>query len=77
MEDDRTASRTDKTLVTAMINLAHSIDLKVVAEGVENESQFAFLKQSGCDLFQGYLLGKPISAGAFTQLLEQQMKATS
>lgn len=52
----------NKRLVTAMINLAHSVDLKVVAEGVEEEGQFAFLKDSGCDLIQGYLLGKPMSA---------------
>jgi diguanylate cyclase (GGDEF)-like protein len=77
IEDERNASPTDKKLVTAMINLAHSIDLSVVAEGVENESQFAFLKQSGCNLFQGYLLGRPISAAAFTQMLEQHMKATA
>jgi diguanylate cyclase (GGDEF)-like protein len=77
IEEERIASPTDKKLVTAMINLAHSIDLKVVAEGVENESQFAFLKQSGCNLFQGYLLSKPISAAAFTQLIEQHMKAAA
>jgi EAL domain-containing protein (putative c-di-GMP-specific phosphodiesterase class I) len=63
----------DKKLVTAMINLAHSIDLKVVAEGVENEAQFEFLKQSGCNLIQGYLLGKPMSADAINGLLDQQM----
>jgi diguanylate cyclase (GGDEF)-like protein len=77
IEDERNASPNDKQLVTAMINLAHSIDLTVVAEGVENESQLAFLKQSGCNLFQGYLLGSPISAAAFTKMLEQTMKATA
>jgi EAL domain-containing protein (putative c-di-GMP-specific phosphodiesterase class I) len=56
-----------------MINLAHSIDLKVVAEGVENELQFEFLKQSGCNLIQGYLLGRPMSADAISGLLDQQM----
>jgi diguanylate cyclase (GGDEF)-like protein len=77
VEDERHASPTNKKLVTAMINLAHSIDLMVVAEGVENESQFAFLKQSGCNLFQGYLLSKPVSATALTQLLKQNMKVTA
>ena len=56
-----------------MINLAHSIDLKVVAEGVENEAQFSFLKQSGCDLIQGYLLGKPMTSDAISRLLEQRV----
>ncbi|MCF8168390.1 MAG: EAL domain-containing protein [Rhodoferax sp.] len=64
------ASPADKKLVTAMINLAHSIDLKVVAEGVENEEQFAFLKGSGCNLIQGYLLGRPMSAAAVMGLLQ-------
>jgi EAL domain-containing protein (putative c-di-GMP-specific phosphodiesterase class I) len=60
-----------------MINLAHSIDLKVVAEGVENEAQFDFLKQSGCNLIQGYLLGKPMSADGIDKLLMQQMAVSS
>jgi diguanylate cyclase (GGDEF)-like protein len=59
----------DKRLIAAMIDLAHSISLKVVAEGVENEAQFEFLKSSGCNLIQGYLLGKPMSAQAITALL--------
>lgn len=75
VEDELTASPTDKKLVTAMIHLAHSIDLKVVAEGVENEGQLEFLKQSGCNLIQGYLLGRPVSAAAITQLIEQQAGA--
>ncbi len=59
----------DKKLVKAMINLAHSIDLKVVAEGVETESQFAFLQAAGCNLIQGYLLGRPMSAADLTHRL--------
>ncbi len=62
IEHHSLASGTDKKLVTAMIDLAHSIDLKVVAEGVETEDQLTFLKQSGCNQIQGYLLGKPMSA---------------
>jgi diguanylate cyclase (GGDEF)-like protein len=59
----------DKKLVKAMINLAHSIDLKVVAEGVETESQFAFLQAAGCNQIQGYLLGRPMSAADLTRQL--------
>lgn len=61
----------DEKLVTAMINLAHSIDLKVVAEGVETEGQFEFLKKSGCNLIQGYLLGEPVSGAALASLLKE------
>ena len=58
--------------VTAMIDLAHSIDLKVVAEGVETEDQLAFLKQSGCNQIQGYLLGKPMSADNLLRLIAER-----
>lgn len=53
-------SRQDKALVSAIINFSHDIGKVVVAEGVEREDQFAFLKNSGCDFAQGFLLGKPI-----------------
>jgi diguanylate cyclase (GGDEF)-like protein len=69
IENEDSTTAVDKKLITAMINLAHSIDLKVVAEGVENETQLNFLKANGCDLLQGYLLGRPVSADAITQLL--------
>ncbi len=60
----------DKKLVTAMIDLAHSIELKVVAEGVETEAQFDFLKAAGCNLIQGYLLGRPMSADGIVRQFE-------
>ncbi len=50
----------DKTLVKTIITMAHNLNLKVVAEGVETESQYEFVKQQGCDIVQGYLLGKPM-----------------
>jgi EAL domain-containing protein (putative c-di-GMP-specific phosphodiesterase class I) len=71
IEHQSLASGTDKKLVTAMIDLAHSIDLKVVAEGVETEDQLAFLKQSGCNQIQGYLLGKPMSADNLLRLIAE------
>lgn len=71
IEHQSLASGTDKKLVTAMIDLAHSIDLKVVAEGVETEDQLAFLKQSGCNQIQGYLLGKPMSADNLLRLITE------
>ena len=39
--------------------MAHSMDLQVIAEGVEQESQLAFLRTQGCDEVQGYLISKP------------------
>ncbi len=76
IENEALACSTDKKLITAMISLAHSIDLKVLAEGVETEAQFAYLGASGCDYIQGYLLGKPISAQMVMALLESQMERT-
>ena len=55
-------SRDHNTIVTAIIGLAHALSLRVVAEGVETEAQLEFLQNSGCDLIQGYLVGKPIDA---------------
>ena len=64
----------DKQLISAMINLGQSIDLRVVAEGVENDTQFDFLKAAGCDLIQGYLLGHPMSAQSICRHLLRQME---
>ena len=63
----------NKRLITAMINLAHSVGLKVVAEGVEDENQFAFLSASSCDLVQGYLLGRPMPANALAGMLGNEI----
>ncbi len=60
----------DMTLVSAIIAMAHKLNLKVVAEGVETEQQLDFLTLHQCDYAQGYLFGKPIPAAAFKRLLE-------
>jgi diguanylate cyclase (GGDEF)-like protein len=57
--DDRAA------IVTAIIAMAHSLELSVVAEGVETEPQLAFLRAQSCDEFQGYLKSKPVPAQDF------------
>jgi predicted signal transduction protein with EAL and GGDEF domain len=56
-------------IVAATIALAHNLQLKVVAEGVEKESQLAFLRERGCDEGQGYLFSKPLEAQAFAEKL--------
>ncbi|MEW8028744.1 MAG: EAL domain-containing protein [Candidatus Thiodiazotropha sp.] len=53
------ADSNDASLVRAMIQLAHAFNIDVIAEGVENESQLAFLQRQGCDFVQGYLVGTP------------------
>ena len=59
----------DLALTTAIIAMAHSLGITVVAEGVEKEAQFDILRARGCDLAQGYWLGYPMSAAEFSQLL--------
>lgn len=56
-------------IVSAIIAMAHALQMEVVAEGVETESQWQELKRLSCDQIQGYLPGKPMSAEDFTVLL--------
>src|SRR5258708_7038993 len=57
------------TLVSTVISMAHSLGLKVVAEGVDEESQAKELERLGCDQMQGYLFSKPVDFDAITVLL--------
>lgn len=59
----------DAQLAQAMINLAKSLGLDVVAEGVENERQRDFLMVSDCNLYQGFLFGKPMPIEEFEEVL--------
>ena len=65
----------DAAIITAIIAMAHSLKLKVVAEGVETEAQLAFLRARHCDEFQGFLMSRPMAAAAFGELLTQQHPA--
>jgi EAL domain-containing protein (putative c-di-GMP-specific phosphodiesterase class I) len=62
---DMTASPEGLALVSTIINLAHSLRLKVVAEGVETEEQARLLRLLSCDEMQGYLFSKPMSREDF------------
>ena len=59
----------DEAITKAIIAMAHSLELKVVAEGVEGEAQLAFLKAWRCDEVQGYLISRPVNASALGDLL--------
>ncbi|MRS89989.1 EAL domain-containing protein [Enterobacteriaceae bacterium RIT714] len=59
---DLSGASDDATIVSAIVALAKTLNLKVVAEGVETEAQQAFLTELGCNTLQGYLLGKPVTA---------------
>lgn len=60
----------DLALTTAIIAMAHSLGITVVAEGVENEAQYALLRDRGCDLAQGFWLGYPVAMDDFLALLK-------
>jgi EAL domain-containing protein (putative c-di-GMP-specific phosphodiesterase class I) len=64
------------SLVTAAVAMGHGLGLEVVSEGVETAAQAAFLKSIGCDLLQGYLLGRPLPAEQVTPMLGQVLLPT-
>ena len=66
----------DAAIAMAIIAMAHSLRLTVIAEGVETEAQLAFLHDHGCDEIQGYLFSKPIPAEQFVELLKNDPTLT-
>jgi len=67
-----TTSKNTAAITRSVIDLAHNLGLKALAEGVETEEQLAFLREHGCNMGQGYLFSKPLNEQAFTQLISQQ-----
>jgi EAL domain-containing protein (putative c-di-GMP-specific phosphodiesterase class I) len=68
---DLCADADDLAIVKAIIALARSLKLQVIAEGVETEAQLALLNSEGCDEYQGYFYARPMDAEAFTALLQK------
>ena len=69
---DLAAGGEDAAITRAIIALAHGLELKVVAEGVETQAQMDFLKLQRCDEIQGYLISPPVPAEQFAELLRAQ-----
>ena len=63
------ADRDDAAITQAVITLAHTLDMRVVAEGVESAAQLQFLTSAGCDEVQGYLLARPLAPEALADTL--------
>lgn len=63
-------------IINAIIQLAKSLNLKSIAEGVETQTQQEFVRQCGCDLMQGYWFSPPVTAAAFEEMLKQQQYGT-
>jgi len=67
----------DTAIVRAIINLGHALDLTVIAEGVETKEQLQYLSALECDVVQGFLFSKALSAKAFEELLVEQRRIAS
>jgi EAL domain-containing protein (putative c-di-GMP-specific phosphodiesterase class I) len=67
---DIMANQDDSAIALAVIAMAHSMRLKVIAEGVENKAQLAFLQENHCDEIQGYYLSRPVTPQQVTALLK-------
>jgi diguanylate cyclase (GGDEF)-like protein/PAS domain S-box-containing protein len=68
---EMTAGNSSLDIVKAILQLAHSLKLEVIAEGVETDQQLCDLRELGCDYLQGYLFSRPVDAGAAERLYQQ------
>jgi len=60
-----------RNIVAMIVSLAHTLGLKVIAEGVEDDEQLRMLRELGCDQIQGYLVGRPVPAQEIDHLLRK------
>jgi EAL domain-containing protein (putative c-di-GMP-specific phosphodiesterase class I) len=71
---DIVTNPSNAAITTAIINMAHSLNVKVIAEGVETAEQYAFLRARGCDEIQGYYFSAPLSAKEVSAMLANRHK---
>jgi diguanylate cyclase (GGDEF)-like protein/PAS domain S-box-containing protein len=71
---DITSNADDAAITSAIISMAHSLGLKVIAEGVETEAQLAFLRKHGCEQMQGYYFSKPVPADDCAVMLREDRR---
>jgi EAL domain-containing protein (putative c-di-GMP-specific phosphodiesterase class I) len=74
---DIQSNQDDAAICAATIAMAHKLSLKVVAEGVENDAQLAYLAQFGVDFVQGYFLSRPLPATEMEAFLRTQLAMAS
>ena len=66
------SDRRSSSIIAAVIDLAHALDLAVVAEGIETEDQLTILRSLGCDRGQGFVFSRPVTAADFADILRAQ-----
>ena len=74
---DITDDADDATIVGAIVDMGHSLNMQVVAEGVEFEEQLDALRAMGCDIVQGLLFGQPMTADEYFELLQTERDGTN
>ena len=67
--DQIPANHKERAILDAIVNMGHSLDMEVVAEGVESADQLQALREAGCDQLQGYFFSRPVPAQDFKALL--------
>ncbi len=72
--DDIGKNNSSEVIIKAIINLAITLDLKVIAEGVENKEQLDFLQKNQCNIIQGYYFSKPLNTTEMTQYIASKIK---
>jgi EAL domain-containing protein (putative c-di-GMP-specific phosphodiesterase class I) len=71
---DITTDADDAAITQAVISMAHSLGLKVIAEGVETQAQLEFLSKYGCDEIQGYFFSRPVPNTAYPEIIEKSLE---
>ena len=74
LAQDIAGSARDRVVVTGVIEMARTLGLTVVAEGVENETQLSLLAEAGCNVYQGFIYSPPVSAEALSQMMQKRAK---
>lgn len=69
---DIVTDASDRSIVSATVALAHALNLRVIAEGVEHSDQLDFIRSIGCDEYQGYLFSKPVPAEEVVRFLNRK-----
>jgi diguanylate cyclase (GGDEF)-like protein/PAS domain S-box-containing protein len=74
--EDMHTNSDDAAITKAIVDMGHSLKMKIVAEGVEEEAQLDLLKEMGCDAIQGYFISRPVPEADFYKLFKKRQQAT-